>query len=251
MSWKATAYVKDLREGLSVTDKFVLLILAEYHNTEHKSTWPSIRTLADDCLMTERGVQQIMARLEANGFIKRTAGCGRGNVSGYQIGGVDYKKGEPQTTNVETPFVETSNERVNETSVKGERNPAQPAIPYKERTGGTGEPVIEPVSVSLKRFQPPTLEEVTAYCNERNNSISPQQFIDYHEARGWKLKGNVAMKSWKATVRTWEQHEEKRHDGNKTAAQRRSDDFDRMAERAIREVAHPKNQPSTLFERVE
>lgn len=57
------------------------------------------------------------------------------------------------------------------------------------------------------RFRKPTLEEVTAYCNERNNGIDPQYFIDYNEARGWLLKGNRPMKDWKAAVRTWERIE--------------------------------------------
>lgn len=54
-----------------------------------------------------------------------------------------------------------------------------------------------------KRFAPPTLEEVKAYCLERNNGIDPQAFIDYYAARGWKL-GKDTMKDWKAAVRTWE-----------------------------------------------
>lgn len=54
------------------------------------------------------------------------------------------------------------------------------------------------------RFQKPTLEEVTAYCQERRNDIDPQYFMDYQEARGWRLKGGQVMKDWKATIRTWE-----------------------------------------------
>lgn len=57
-----------------------------------------------------------------------------------------------------------------------------------------------------KRFTPPTLDEVTAYCKERGNSVDPQHFIDYYEARGWKI-GSNPMKSWQAAVRTWEQRE--------------------------------------------
>ena len=54
-----------------------------------------------------------------------------------------------------------------------------------------------------KRFTPPTLEEVKAYCSERNNGIDPQTFIDYYESNGWMV-GKGKMKDWKATVRTWE-----------------------------------------------
>lgn len=56
---------------------------------------------------------------------------------------------------------------------------------------------------SKGRFTPPTLEEVAAYCQERNNNIDPQHFIDHYEANGW-MRGKNKIKSWKACVRTWE-----------------------------------------------
>lgn len=57
------------------------------------------------------------------------------------------------------------------------------------------------------RFAPPTLDEVTAYCQERGNNIDPQHFIDYYQMNGWKVGGKTPMKDWKAAVRTWEQRE--------------------------------------------
>lgn len=65
---------------------------------------------------------------------------------------------------------------------------------------------IESKAKTSSRFHPPTLEEVTAYCLERKNSVDPQRFIDYYEARGWILKGNSKMKDWKACIRTWEKN---------------------------------------------
>lgn len=52
-------------------------------------------------------------------------------------------------------------------------------------------------------FKPPKLEEVQKYCLERGNGIDAERFVDWYEARGW-LVGTNKMKSWKATVRTWE-----------------------------------------------
>lgn len=49
----------------------------------------------------------------------------------------------------------------------------------------------------------PTLEEVNAYCIERNNFISAEKFINYYESNGWMV-GRNKMKDWKATIRTWE-----------------------------------------------
>lgn len=60
-------------------------------------------------------------------------------------------------------------------------------------------------SKKAKRFTPPTLEEVTAYCNERNNNVDPQRFIDYYTSNGWKV-GKNTMKNWQAAIRTWERN---------------------------------------------
>lgn len=56
-----------------------------------------------------------------------------------------------------------------------------------------------------KRFTPPTLEEVQAYCIERGNNVDPQHFIDYYTSNGWKV-GKNTMKNWQAAVRTWERN---------------------------------------------
>ena len=53
------------------------------------------------------------------------------------------------------------------------------------------------------RFTPPTLEEVKAYCRERNNGVDAERFLDYYTANGWKV-GKNPMKDWRAAVRTWE-----------------------------------------------
>ena len=54
------------------------------------------------------------------------------------------------------------------------------------------------------RFNPPTLDEVIAYCKERNNLVDPNKWYDFYESKGWMV-GKNKMKNWKAAVRTWEQ----------------------------------------------
>lgn len=56
----------------------------------------------------------------------------------------------------------------------------------------------------VKKFTPPAYEEIKKYCEERNNGINAQQFLDYYTARGWII-GKNKMKDWQACVRTWEQ----------------------------------------------
>ena len=60
-----------------------------------------------------------------------------------------------------------------------------------------------------KRFTPPSVEEVRAYCQERNNGIDPEAFVDYYTARGWKYGQGKPVADWKASVRTWERLESK------------------------------------------
>lgn len=58
------------------------------------------------------------------------------------------------------------------------------------------------------RFSKPSIEEIKAYCKERNNGIDAERFFDYYEAIGWKV-GKNTMKDWKACVRTWERNQKK------------------------------------------
>lgn len=60
--------------------------------------------------------------------------------------------------------------------------------------------------VPLKRFIPPTVDDVALYCCERKNHVNAQKFFDYYSSNGWKV-GKNPMKDWKAAVRTWERSE--------------------------------------------
>ena len=64
---------------------------------------------------------------------------------------------------------------------------------------------IEKEKSKNNKFTPPTLEEVKAYCKERNNSVDADTFIDFYESKGWFV-GKNKMKDWKACVRTWERN---------------------------------------------
>ena len=59
------------------------------------------------------------------------------------------------------------------------------------------------VDESSNRFIPPTVDMVRDYCFERNNSVDPEEFVDFYTSKGW-LIGKNKMKDWKAAVRTWE-----------------------------------------------
>ena len=57
-----------------------------------------------------------------------------------------------------------------------------------------------------RRFTPPSVEDVRAYCKERGNAVDPEAFVDFYTSKGWKV-GKNPMKDWQAAVRTWEKSE--------------------------------------------
>ena len=58
-----------------------------------------------------------------------------------------------------------------------------------------------------RRFAKPSVEEVQAYCDERDNGVDARSFVDFYESKGWMV-GKNPMKDWKAAVRTWEQRDD-------------------------------------------
>ncbi len=67
---------------------------------------------------------------------------------------------------------------------------------------------------SRKRFTPPSVDEVAAYCRERGNAVDAQRFVDFYASKGWKV-GNAGMKDWRAAVRNWERQDSTKNGGGK------------------------------------
>lgn len=80
--------------------------------------------------------------------------------------------------------------------MESEKNPNHKplTINHKPLTNNTGKE---------KKFIPPAIEEIKAYCLERRNTVDPQKFHDFYSSKGWMV-GKNKMKDWKASVRTWE-----------------------------------------------
>lgn len=64
--------------------------------------------------------------------------------------------------------------------------------------------------IKEERFKKPTLEEVKKYCEERDNGIDAQYFIDFYDAKNWMI-GKNKVKDWKACIRTWEKNNKVKH----------------------------------------
>jgi hypothetical protein len=76
MSHKASAYMRELTkapngEFLTRNEKLFGLILADYHQAGTRHTFPSLSTLAADCLMDERSARRVLHSMERKGIVKR------------------------------------------------------------------------------------------------------------------------------------------------------------------------------------
>nr|DAH14860.1 MAG TPA: replisome organizer protein [Caudoviricetes sp.] len=63
------------------------------------------------------------------------------------------------------------------------------------------------VYIDEHSFMPPKLEEVDAYCRERNNYVDAKRFFDYYSAGNWKDKDGKPVKNWKQKmIANWERN---------------------------------------------
>ena len=68
----------------------------------------------------------------------------------------------------------------------------------------------------IARFTPPSLNQVTEYCLQKEFDMDASGFMDFYESNGWKV-GKNPMKSWQAATRTWNSRNKLnggRHDNN-------------------------------------
>lgn len=138
-------------------------------------------------------INKALSELEKYGYLERVRVTNeKGQFAGYDYNVYEVPKTEKPYT--ENPYTENP-----KTEKPFTENPEQ----LNTNTSNTKKSNTK--KTSIKAFTPPTVEEVAAYCRERNNGINPESFVDYYESNGWMV-GRNKMKDWKAAVRTWERN---------------------------------------------
>lgn len=66
-----------------------------------------------------------------------------------------------------------------------------------------------------RRFTPPSLQEVTDYCNQRGNNVDPERFVNFYQSKNWMV-GKNKMRDWKAAIITWEKRDQDKAKGKRT-----------------------------------
>ena len=137
-------------------------------------------------------VMNALTELESFGYLERVKLTNeKGQFAGYEYN--VFESPRTENPNEEKPYPENPN-----TDKPNSENPPQ----LNTNTLNTKK---SNTKKSNNIFVPPTVEEVKAYCTERNNNINPEHFVDYYESKGWMV-GRTKMKDWKAAVRNWERN---------------------------------------------
>ena len=168
--------VKEL--GLKGLEKDVYAIIYGFSQAENQTFTGSLQYLADWTNSSKQGILKVLNSLMDKGLI-----CKKENV----------------INNVK--FVEYYTTEFNGGMQQSLTDSSKQSLTNNINTNNN-------INNNIKRFTPPTLEEVSSYCEERQNGVDAQRFIDFYASKGWKV-GNQSMKDWKACVRTWERQENK------------------------------------------
>ena len=118
----------------------------------------------------------------------------------------DYKDAEVNNIDKNTKNVGAKNiyptslhDNINQVNNQDKKEKEEKKEIYKERKEQREKLVVE----KAPRFCPPTVDEVKAYCLEKNYTVDAENFCDFYESKGWFV-GKNKMKSWQAAVRTWQ-----------------------------------------------
>lgn len=195
MSWKASAYVKELivapnGEQLTRSEKLLLLILADYYNDAQGCAWPSIPLLAAEAMLKVRRTQQLMRSIERKGVIitEQTA-----REDGGQ--GVNFYR-FPELAKSARPPVQS----LHPPGAISHAPPVQSRVlsPYIEqevkpegRTRGKSATTQPPFVVT------PEMKKWAAKYPAVDLELETENFLDHHLSKGSKFK------DWPAAWRTW------------------------------------------------
>lgn len=207
-------------QGWMVTDLklkgnslLIYAIIYGFSQEEGQRFTGSRQYLADWTNGTKRGVQQVLNNLIETGLLDKEVSVVNGvKYCSYRANKVPRpsEQSSPGVVNkVPQGSEESSSGVVNKVPQGGEQSsPNNTNYITSDNSSDNSSNNNGPSG-----FVKPTLDEVKAYCEERQRTkgkekrkpVNPEQFFDHYESNGWKV-GRSPMKDWKAAVRNWERN---------------------------------------------
>lgn len=188
----------------------VLIALLSFRGKNTNTVWPSREKLSGRCGMPVTRISQTTSELVDLGWLTKTGKGGFSKSTRYQITAPNLVTvtNSVTVTKTVTPTVTKTVTGMGVTkTVTGKELTKN--ITNRTKKGG-------------KRFNPPTIDDVRAYCNDRKNSVNAQSFVDFYQSKGWYV-GKNKMKCWQSAIRTWETRENERKNNQPMTLIRRAE----------------------------
>ena len=197
-------------QNLSPVDFYILAQILRRKDSYGLITAANLKAVLK---LSENTIRAGLITLAENGYL--TKGPGRGTwllnlkICGAEPQNLRYETSIPQHLKICGKEERTKEEYINNTisDFEKKKDKENDKENGKEKEIKKKEKPEEPGEKPKRRRTPfvkPTVEEVHAYCRERQSTVRAEAFVDFYESKGWMV-GKSPMKDWKAAVRTWEQ----------------------------------------------
>jgi len=176
------------------SEKLVMLAMADWANDSGSHCYPSIRKVAEKCNVSECQARRLLHKLIDDGYLSVV-----GNASG---GG-----NKPRQYQVNVSSLGPSTHASPITGASPSTHARVALAPMHVSPSTHASLSVNNHQLSVKKAKPSSAQQVTEYAQSISFNIDGQAFMDFYEARGWKLNKGLPMKDWKAAVRTWKRRQ--------------------------------------------
>ena len=192
LSWKATAYVKDLgRDRVTASEKLLLFVLADSHNEDRGYAFPSMPLLAEQSLRSKRQTERLLRSLEAKGLltVRRQAVRGRANEYGFpglnkgdMVSPLSAQKGGKMS-----PLRVTSGEAKDDKAVSPQPQCIQPPSQPQEKLTTTTAEALAGIVRALLSYGPADDQAANSLlrsCRLKRPDCEPVDVVHFIHAKG-------------------------------------------------------------------
>lgn len=113
-----------------------------------------------------------------------------------------------KNSKIKSPYLGVYDDNISPLQTPSEGNHKEEQGEEEEQVKGEGK-VEEEVKKS-NGFKKPSISEIHSYILEKNFNVNAETFFNFYESNGWKV-GKNKMKSWKASLATWNSKNKNEH----------------------------------------
>lgn len=189
MSTSALDHVKGLDNGMTAREKLLMMIIANYYNDSSGCAWPTVKRLAEDALLTERHVYNVINSLRAKGLLAVSSGKPHRTTNRYSFPGLN---GGPGT------MAPVPHDRSDLSSPLNDTCPPRQVRPEIRRQSNVNEPLADddPTASAIEKWAEDFWSQIVS-----KHDCPVFDSISNHRSYFSKIKGTPPISAH--TFRNW------------------------------------------------